>query len=92
MRSAGKDSVQHGESIPGRWILFCWTETDSGWETRSATGMTGRRAWTKKVYEVISPEALYERTGIQKQIFNTIYQLMAMKEEQPEALSGAESC
>lgn len=45
----------------------------------------------EKVYEVISPEALYERTGIQKQIFNTIYQLMAMKEEQPEALSGAES-
>ena len=45
----------------------------------------------EKVYEVISPDALYERTGIQKQIFNTIYQLMAMKEEQPEALSGAES-
>ena len=23
-------------------------QTDSGWETRSATGMTGRRAWTKR--------------------------------------------
>ncbi len=31
-----------------------------------------------KVYEIISPEELYGRTGIQKQIFNTIYQLMAV--------------
>ncbi len=69
--------------------MFCWTETDSGWETRSATGMTERREWMKKVYETISPEALYERTGIQKQIFNTIYQLMAVKEERPEELAGA---
>ena len=45
----------------------------------------------EKVYETISPEALYERTGIQKQIFNTIYQLMAVKEERPEELAGAES-
>ena len=33
----------------------------------------------QKVYEVISQSALYERTGIQKQMFNTIYQLMAVK-------------
>lgn len=45
----------------------------------------------KKVYEIISPEQLYERTGIQKQIFNTIYQLMAVKETQPEQLSEAKS-
>ena len=44
-----------------------------------------------KVYEVISPEKLYERTGIQKQIFNTIYQLMAMKEREPELLAKADS-
>lgn len=31
----------------------------------------------QKVYEKISEEDLYERTGIQKQIFNTIYQLRA---------------
>lgn len=44
-----------------------------------------------KVYETISPEALYERTGIQKQIFNTIYQLMAVKEQNPRQLQEAES-
>lgn len=31
------------------------------------------------VYSTISKEDLYKRTGIQKQIFNTIYQLMAHK-------------
>lgn len=42
-----------------------------------------------KVYELISPEELYERTGIQKQIFNTIYQLMALKTLHPEYLEQA---
>ena len=42
------------------------------------------------VYEMISEEALYARTGIQKQIFNTIYQLMAVKEQEPEKLEKAE--
>ena len=44
-----------------------------------------------KVYETISISALYERTGIQKQIFNTIYQLMAVKESHPEYLKQAKS-
>ena len=35
---------------------------------------------------IISPEDLYARTGIQKQMFNTIYQLMADKMKQPENL------
>ncbi|MCD7945326.1 MAG: rhamnulokinase [Clostridiales bacterium] len=39
----------------------------------------------------IPPEELYARTGIQKQIFNTIYQLMALKKEHPEQLEQAES-
>jgi len=43
------------------------------------------------VYEQISQDALYERTGIQKQIFNTIYQLMALKQQKPEELDRAES-
>ncbi len=38
----------------------------------------------KKVYEIIEEEQLYARTGIQKQIFNTIYQLMTVKEQMPE--------
>ena len=45
----------------------------------------------KKVYEKITPEDLYARTGIQKQIFNTIYQLMAVKESTPEYLEQAKA-
>ena len=33
----------------------------------------------KLVYQIIPETELYKRTGIQKQIFNTIYQLMAVK-------------
>lgn len=45
----------------------------------------------EKVYETISPEELYARTGIQKAIFNTVYQLMAVKEKNPEYLEQAKS-
>lgn len=45
----------------------------------------------EKVYEVIPQDELYARTGIQKQIFNTVYQLMAVKETHPEYLEQAES-
>lgn len=41
------------------------------------------------VNELISPEELYARTGIQYQPFNTVYQLMAQKREQPEQLEKA---
>lgn len=43
----------------------------------------------KKIYEIIPEAELYQRTGIQKQIFNTIYQLMAVKEKEPELLNEA---
>lgn len=43
------------------------------------------------VAERITPEELYERTGIQKQSFNTIYQLQAIKKERPEDLEQARS-
>lgn len=42
------------------------------------------------VYKKASQEELYERTGIQKQIFNTIFQLMAHKEKEPNILEKAE--
>lgn len=45
----------------------------------------------EKVYEKISPENLYARTGIQKQLFNTVYQLMAVKQSHPEYLEQAET-
>ena len=43
----------------------------------------------KVVGSMISPEALYARTGIQKQPFNTIYQLMAQRQESPGQLERA---
>lgn len=53
-----------------------------------------RDSRTEKMDAVIekhlTPQALYERTGIQKQPFNTIYQLAAVKEENPEHLEQAE--
>ena len=45
----------------------------------------------EKVYEVIPQDDLYARTGIQKQVFNTIYQLMAVKQSHPEYLEQAET-
>lgn len=45
----------------------------------------------QEVYKVISQDALYERTGIQKQIFNTIYQLMAVKMQKPQELANAKT-
>jgi len=43
------------------------------------------------VYKKIVPYDLYTRTGIQKLSFNTIYQLMAVKQKQPELLTKAKS-
>ena len=45
----------------------------------------------QSVYEVIDEEELYLRTGIQKQPFNTIYQLMAVKEQIPELMEQADA-
>ncbi len=39
---------------------------------------------------LIPAQELYARTGIQKQDFNTIYQLMAVKTQQPELLEQAQ--
>ncbi|MFV0635412.1 rhamnulokinase [Mitsuokella sp. WILCCON 0060] len=44
----------------------------------------------QEVYKVISESELYGRNGIQKQLFNSIYQLMAIKKETPKALEKAE--
>ena len=45
----------------------------------------------KLVYDVISEDELYARTGIQKQLFNTIYQLYSIKKDHPEYLEQAKS-
>lgn len=45
----------------------------------------------KEVYKEISESELYAKTGIQKQIFNTIYQLMAVKKQTPDILENAKT-
>ncbi len=37
----------------------------------------------QEVYKLVTEKELYGRTGIQKQIFNTVYQLMALKIKNP---------
>ncbi len=44
-----------------------------------------------KVYELLPEAELYARTGIQKQMYNTVYQMMALKEKNPEQLEAAET-
>lgn len=45
----------------------------------------------KEAEKIISEQDLYARTGIQKQTFNTIYQLMALKVQNPEIMAKADS-
>lgn len=47
------------------------------------------QAMDQEVYRYISEDELYQKTGIQKQIFNTIYQLMAVKIKVPEIMKKA---
>lgn len=52
---------------------------------------SGTKGMDEKVYGKIPETDLYARTGIQKQIFNTIYQLMAWKERKPEQYAKAKT-
>lgn len=45
----------------------------------------------EEVYKIVSRDELYARTGIQKAIYNTIYQLMAVKKYHPEHMEQAET-
>lgn len=56
-----------------------------GYRDSRTTGMDD------KVYEIIPERELYARTGIQKQMFNTVYQLMAVKQQTPELLAKTET-
>ena len=43
-----------------------------------------------EVYKYVPAEELYAKTGIQKQLYNTIYQLMSIKTAHPEQLETAD--
>lgn len=45
----------------------------------------------RELYKIISENELYERTGIQKAIFNSIYQLYAIKLANPEYIENAKT-
>lgn len=45
----------------------------------------------EEVYKIIPEDELYARTGIQKAMYNTIYQLMALKTKHPEELEKADA-
>lgn len=45
----------------------------------------------EKVNSIVNDTTLYSWTGIQKQIYNTIYQLMAIKSKHPDYLERAEN-
>ena len=49
------------------------------------------RGMDEEVYKIIPEKELYARTGIQYAIFNTIYQLMAVKKEHPEQMEQAKA-
>ncbi|SDE32584.1 Rhamnulokinase [Sporomusa acidovorans DSM 3132] len=44
-----------------------------------------------EVYKIIKEEELYQHNGIQKQLFNSIYQLMAVQKQEPDLLNNARS-
>ena len=52
---------------------------------------SGTYGMDEEVYRTISLDDLYARTGIQKQIFNTIYQLMAWKKHKADLFEKAKT-
>ena len=88
-REAGKIPLSMGIDT---WAVDYVLIDEKGRDVSEATGYRDSRTddTDKKVYEVIPEADLYARTGIQKQKFNTIYQLMAEKELSPERLKAAD--
>ena len=75
------------------WAVdYVLLDRDGGMIGDAAAYRDGRtEGMDKAVERIIPPEELYARTGIQKQIFNTIYQLTALKQEHRSQLENAES-
>ena len=75
------------------WAVDYVFLNEAGMRISDAVGYRDSRTegMDDKVYEIIPQKELYARTGIQKQIFNTIYQLMAEKTYAPELLAEADT-
>ena len=89
-RRIGKIPVSMGIDT---WAVDFVLLDKNGQRLGNAVAYRDRRSlfMDRLVYEKISEEELYHRTGIQKQSFNTIYQLMAEKQKEPELLQRAET-
>ncbi|MCM1058037.1 MAG: rhamnulokinase [Firmicutes bacterium] len=89
-REMGKIPVSVGVDTWGvDFVLLDGAGRRLGNATAYRDGRT--RGMDEEVYKIISEEELYGRTGIQKQIFNTIYQLMALKKQHGSRLERAET-
>lgn len=89
-RAAGKIPVSMGiDTWAVDYVLLNEKDERIGNAVGYRDGRT--KGMDAKVYEMILEEELYRKTGIQKQIFNTVYQLMAVKQKHPEYLKEAKS-
>lgn len=89
-RDSGKIPVSVGIDT---WAVdFVFLDRDDR-KIGNAVGYRDRRTdkMDREVSAILSEKELYHRTGIQKQSFNTIYQLMAVKRFHPEVLEKAET-
>ena len=89
-RDAGKEPVSMGIDTWGVDFVLL-DENDKVLGDTIAYRDSRTEGVDKLVYDVISEDELYARTGIQKQLFNTIYQLYAVKKDHPEYLAAAKS-
>ena len=85
-REAGKIPVSIGIDTWG--VDFILIDGDSN---TVGDAVAYRDSRTDGVTLPVTDEELYRRTGIQKQKFNTVYQLAYLKENKPHELTGAAS-
>lgn len=87
-KNLGKIPVSMGVDT---WAVDFVLLDESGGMLGDAVGYRDERTLNidKYVYEIIPEKELYLKTGIQKQSFNTIYQLMAIKKNNKELLDHA---
>lgn len=89
-REAGKIPVSMGIDTWGvDYVLLDGEDRKIGNAVGYRDGRT--EGMDREISCLISEKELYQRTGIQKQSFNTIYQLTALKKRHPEQLQEAEA-
>ena len=71
-----KESPRLGWTV-GPWTMYAWAQTDNPSPILFVIATNVRVAGAKQVHSRISPERLYELTGVQILALNTLYQLRA---------------